>query len=77
MPEQLRPEPLISAKPPPPFLISHFSFLIGADTIPKQKKHSFRSALLGALGGIRTPDTRFRKPPLYPAELQTHESFLL
>ena len=75
MPEQLRPESKDRGEAAT--TISNFSFLIGADTIPKQKKHSFRSALLGALGGIRTPDTRFRKPPLYPAELQTHESFLL
>jgi hypothetical protein len=29
-------------------------------------------AFIGAPGVTRTPDTRFRKPPLYPPELQGH-----
>ena len=28
--------------------------------------------LNGVSGGIRTPDTRLRRPVLYPTELQTH-----
>ena len=28
--------------------------------------------LNGVAGGIRTPDTRLRRPVLYPTELQTH-----
>ena len=55
MPEQLRPEPSIAAKPPPPFLISHFSFLIGADTIPKQKSTPFGVLYLVRLGGFEPP----------------------
>ena len=29
--------------------------------------------LNGVSGGIRTPDTRLRRPVLYPTELQTHD----
>ena len=31
----------------------------------------------GRPGGIRTPEPRFRKPLLYPSELQAHTSLLL
>jgi hypothetical protein len=31
----------------------------------------------GGAGGSRTPDLRFRKPPLYPTELQPHAAKLI
>src|SRR5712692_779578 len=34
------------------------------------KSYSLRQ--YGGAGGSRTPDLRFRKPPLYPTELQPH-----
>ncbi len=35
-----------------------------------QKRLSYNPETIGAAGGIRTPDTRFRRPMLYSAELQ-------
>lgn len=32
--------------------------------------------LIGALGGIRTPDIQIRSLTLYPAELQAHNGYL-
>jgi hypothetical protein len=34
--------------------------------------HEMATKDFGAPGGIRTPDTRLRKPVLYPAELRAH-----
>ncbi len=39
--------------------------MIATDLFLQVKKH-FRCSLMGAPGRIRTCDTRFRKPMLYP-----------
>ena len=33
--------------------------------------------LLSMPGGTRTPDTRLRRPVLYPTELRTHKPFAI
>ena len=53
MPEQLRPESKDRGEAAT--TISHFSFLIGADTIPKQKSTPFGVLCLVRLGGFEPP----------------------
>ena len=46
-------------------------------TLINKKPPSGVISFIGAPGGSRTPDTRLRKPVLYPAELQAHKSIKL
>src|SRR5229473_8337962 len=55
-------------------LCQGFNGLLGKGSSPSLQRRLCLER--GGAGESRTPDTRFRKPLLYPSELQPHRCFL-
>ena len=47
------------------------------DSLSSMQKVELSSDFFGAPGGVRIPNLWFRRPTLYPIELQAHNMFVL